>query len=131
VTKTLHWVTVLAFAAQFVVGYTMEAEPEVAKVECDAPGEERSGGDTSDAAEDRLGRLEDACEEHQDRREEAAEEGYGLFDGSVDAVEVHVLLGLLIIGLGIARVLWRRFTPLPPWDPWLTPGDQRLGTRPR
>lgn len=126
VTKTLHWLTVLAFAAQFVVGYTMETEPDVARVECDPPGEERSGGDTSDAEEDRLDRIEDACEERQDRREDAAEEGYGLFDGSFDAVEVHVLLGLLIIALGVARVLWRRFTPLPPWDPRLTPRDQRL-----
>lgn len=126
VTKSLHWLTVLAFAAQLVLGYTMDAEPDVARAECDPPGETRSGGDTTDAEEDRLDRLEDACDQRQDRREEAAEEGYGLFDGSVDAVEVHVLLGLLVIGLGVARVLWRRFTPLPPWDPRLTPRDQRV-----
>jgi cytochrome b561 len=126
VTKSLHWLTVLAFAAQFVVGYTMEAEPDVAKVECDPPGEQRGGGDTTDAEEDRLDRVEDACEERADRREDAAEEGYGLFDGSFDAVEVHVLLGLLIIALGVVRVLWRRFTPLPPWDPRLTRRDQRM-----
>ena len=126
VTKSLHWLTVLAIAAQFVVGYTMEAEPDIARVECDPPGEDRSGRDTSDAEEDRLDRLEEACEDRQDRREEAAEESYGIFDGSFDAVEVHVLLGLLIIALGLARVLWRTFTPLPPWDPRLTPADQRL-----
>jgi cytochrome b561 len=126
VTKTLHWVTVLAFAVQFVVGYTMETEPDVATVACDPPGESRSGGDTSDAEDERVDRAEDACEERQDRREDAAEEDYGLFDGSFDAVEVHVLLGLLIIALGAARVLWRRFTPLPPWDPRLTRRDQRL-----
>lgn len=126
VTKVLHWATVLAFAAQFLVGYTMETEPDVARVSCDPPGEGRSGGDTSDAEEERLDRLEAACEEREDRREEAAEGDYGLFDGSVDAVEVHVLLGLLVIALGAARVLWRRFTPLPPWDPRLTRTDQRI-----
>ena len=126
VTKTLHWLTVLAFATQFLVGYTMEAEPDIVRVECDPPGEQRSGGDTTDAEQDRLDRLEDACEERQDRREERAEEGYGAFDGSFDAVEVHVLLGLSIIALGVARVLWRRLTPLPPWDPRLTSRDRRL-----
>lgn len=126
VTKSLHWLTVLAFAAQFVVGYTMETEPDVARVACDPPGEGRSGGDTSDAEDERLDRLEDACEERAERREEAAEDTYGLFDGSFDAVEVHVLLGLLIIALGVARVLWRRFTPLPPWDPRLSRTDQRI-----
>lgn len=126
VTKSLHWLTVLAVAAQFVVGYTMETDPDVARVECDPPGESRSGGDTSDAEEDRLDRVEDACEDRQDRREDAAEETYGLFDGSFDGVEVHVLLGILIVVLGLLRVLWRRFTPLPPWDPRLTTRDQRL-----
>jgi cytochrome b561 len=126
VTRSLHWLTVLAFGTQFVVGYTMDAEPDVARVDCDAAGEARSGGDTTDAEEDRLDRAEDACEERQDRREEAAEDGYGLFDGSVDAVEVHVLLGLSIIAIGVVRVLWRRLTPLPPWDPRLTARDQRL-----
>lgn len=126
VTKSLHWLTVLAFAAQFVVGYTMETEPDLPRVDCDPAGESRSGGDTSRAEEERLDRLEEACEESAERREEAAEEGYGLFDGSFDAVEVHVLLGLLVIALGVARVRWRRLTPLPPWDPRLSRTDQRI-----
>ena len=126
VTKTLHWLTVLVFAAQFVVGYAMEAESDVAGLACDPPAEGRSGGETADAEEDRTDRLEDACEERLDRREDAAGEGYGAFDGSFGAVELHVLLGLSIIVLGVLRVLWRSFTPLPPWDPRLTPRDQRL-----
>ena len=36
-------------AAQFVVGYTMDLDSG-----CDPPGEDRSGGDTSDAEEERL-----------------------------------------------------------------------------
>ncbi len=52
VTKTLHWLTVLAIAAQFVVGYTMDDDSEAGR-DCDPVGEERSGGDTSDAEEER------------------------------------------------------------------------------
>jgi cytochrome b561 len=40
--------------------------------------------------------------------------------------EVHVLLGLSIMALGLARVIWRVATPLPPWAPFLRPGERRL-----
>jgi cytochrome b561 len=136
VTKTLHWLTVLAFALQFLVGYTMETDGDVPKVECDPAGEDRSGGDTSDAEDDRLDRVEDRCEARQDAREDRADDALGtawddlwtgdlLADG-VSLPETHVLLGLLILLLGAARVVWRRTTPLPPWDPRLTPLDQRI-----
>ncbi|PVG83976.1 hypothetical protein DDE18_06765 [Nocardioides gansuensis] len=137
VTKALHWLTVFAFATQFYVGYTMETEADVRAVDCDPPGEDQSGGDTSDPEEERLDRLEERCEAAQERREEQAEGAVGtawseltgggnvLGDG-VSSAEVHVLLGLLIISLAVLRLLWRRMTPLPPWDPRLTPGDQRV-----
>lgn len=135
VTKMLHWMTVLVLATQFAVGYTMEAEPDVPRIECDPPGEERSGGDVSDAEDDRLDRLEDACESRQDAREDAAEgrvdsawsdlRSGDLLTGGMSRPELHLLLGLLLTGLGAARVVWRRLTPLPPWDPRLTPTDQR------
>lgn len=95
-----------------------------------------SGGDTTDAEEERLDRLEDACEQRQDAREEAAEDGVDtawtdLWSGQLPAdgvsgPELHLLLGLLIIALGAVRVLWRRFTPLPPWDSRLTRADRRV-----
>src|SRR6478736_793312 len=78
VTKTLHWATVLAVAAQFVVGYTMEVDDG------------------------------------------------GHFDGSFDLVDLHVVLGLAILALVLARVVWRATTPLPPWDERLTAGNRRF-----
>lgn len=117
VTKSLHWLTVVLFALQFVVGYTMETDPDVARVECDPAGEDRSGGDTPDAEDERLDRVEDRCEERQDAREQAAEERIP---------PLHVGLGIAILVLGALRVAWRRLTPLPPWDPRLSTTDQRI-----
>lgn len=135
VTKALHWLTVAAFAAQFYVGYSMETEDTFREKECDPTGEDRRGGETSEAEEDRFDRLEERCERAQERREEAAEDpvgtawsdltsGDGLGSG-LSMPELHVLLGLLILLLAALRLMWRRSTPLPPWDARLTPGNQR------
>ncbi len=120
VTKSLHWLTVAALAAQFAVGYTMEAEADAG---CDPAGEGRSGGDTTDAQEERLDRLEDACEAR-------AGDGYdvALGDGW-SMVELHVLLGLLVIALGLVRFVWRARTPLPPWAEALTATERALESR--
>ena len=135
-TKLLHWLTVLAFAGQFLVGYTMATEADVPDVDCDPPGEDRSGGDLSDAEKDQLDLLEDQCEEAQDLREEQAEDTVGtawsglldgdLTDGGISLPEAHVLLGVTLVALGVARLVWRRMAPLPPWDPRLTRTDQRI-----
>lgn len=136
VTKLLHWLTVSAFAAQFVVGYTMQTDADVPDVDCDPPGEDRSGGDLSDAEKDRLDRLEDECEDAQDLREDEADDAVGsawddllggdLAADGLAAPELHVLLGVTILVLGVLRVVWRRMTPLPPWDPRLSRTDQRI-----
>jgi cytochrome b561 len=132
VTKSLHWLTVLAIGSQFAVGYTMDTDggPEA---ECDPPGE---GDELTDAEEERLDRIEDRCEAEQDRLGAEAEDAVGtawsdlgsadLLDGGLSLPEVHVLLGMVIIVLGILRLAWRRTTPLPPWDPRLSSADQRL-----
>ncbi|WP_169570665.1 cytochrome b/b6 domain-containing protein [Nocardioides insulae] len=137
VTKTLHWSTVLAFAAQFGVGYLMSTETDVPEVECDPPGEGRSGGDTTDAEQARLDRLEERCEAGQDRLEDEADDTLGTAwaeltsggDGFADGLslpETHILLGLLILGLALLRLVWRASTPLPPWSPRLNPTRRRL-----
>lgn len=135
VTKLLHWLTVTAFAAQFLIGYRMETEADVPDVDCDPPGEDISGGDTSDAEEAELDRLEEECEAAQDLREEEADDLVGtawvdlrtgdLGDGDLSLAELHVLIGLTIIGLAVLRLLWRRFSPLPPWAPQLTAWDKK------
>lgn len=113
VTKVLHWLTVLLVAAQFVVGYSMDLDDG-----CDPPGEERSGGDTTDAYEDRLDRLEEACEARADRLD--------LTSGGFDLTELHLLLGLSILAVAVVRPLWRRYDGLPPWSDRLSAGERRL-----
>ena len=73
--KVLHWLTVLAVAAQFTVGYNLDLDDD-----CDPAGEDRSGGDTSDAEEELLDRLEDLCETRAD--------DYDLLGGGFDLAEL-------------------------------------------
>ncbi len=113
VTKFLHWLVFAALVAQFAVGYAMDVDDG-----CDPPGEERSGGDTTDAQEERLDRLEDACEQRAD--------GLDLTTGAFDLPEVHLLLGLSILTLALVRLAWRRYDGLPPWSEHLSEGERRL-----
>lgn len=136
ITKTLHWLTVLTIGGQFAVGYTMETDRDFREAECDPAGEDRSGGDTADAEEERLDRLEDRCEAEQDRLDNEADHAVetawsdlwsgDLFGEGLSLPETHVLLGLTIIALGVLRLVWRRTTALPPWDPRLSPANQRV-----
>lgn len=112
--KAMHWLTVAAVAAQFAVGYNLDLEGP----DCDPPGEERSGGDTSDAFEERLDRLEDACE--------ARAGDYDLLGGGFDLAELHLALGLTVLALGLLRPLLRRVAGLPPWSEHLSAGQRRL-----
>ncbi|MFD4323950.1 cytochrome b [Nocardioides sp. NPDC058538] len=124
VTKTLHWLSVAAFALQFVVGYAMSTDAD-----CDPLGEDRSGGDTSDAEEERLDRLEDACEAREaDPLDAAWSElwGGGIGVDGISLAELHILLGLSILVLGGFRVAWRMIASLPPWSPRLTAADRRV-----
>ncbi|KGN31497.1 hypothetical protein N802_03780 [Knoellia sinensis KCTC 19936] len=123
VSKILHWTTVLAIVAQFWVGKNMEpadvAFPaEQARIEqLDAQAENLDGA-ARDAARAEADRLEDEL----DAREDDAEDSFVRdslnrpTDPSLPLL--HVALGVLIMGLGLARVLWRR-TGLPPWAPYL------------
>lgn len=141
VTKVLHWSTVALLVGQLTVGYVMETKGDVPDVDCDPRAEERGGGDTSDAQEERLDRLEDRCEEVQELREQDAEDAVGAawsdlwsgdlaaagpVDGGLTLPGWHVLLGLAIVVVGVLRVVWRRATPLPPWDPRLTETDRTV-----
>ena len=113
VTKLLHWATVLAVTAQFVVGYNLDLDEG-----CDPPGEDLSGGDTSDAFEERLDRLEERCEARAD--------DYDLLGGGFDLAEIHLFLGLSVLALGLVRIAWRRVSGLPPWSEHLSVGDRRV-----
>lgn len=109
--KVLHWVTVLAVVAQFAVGYLFQIEDNCAF------GDDRSGGDTTDAQEERLDRLEELCRSRTG--------DYDLLGGGFDLAEVHLLLGLTVLALGVVRPLWRRVAGLPPWSEHLSDGQRR------
>ena len=117
VTKLLHWLTVIAVVGQFAVGWTMSA-------------------DDNDAAEERfeqrLERLEEqaeaqgeAAEERWEAEEERLEEEWDAAEDD-DVSPLHIALGLTILSLGLARLVWRRTTPLPPWAEHLAPGERKL-----
>lgn len=112
VTKLLHWLTVALLAAQFAVGWSMDLDAG-----CDPLGEDRSGGDTGDLAEERLDRLEDACEDAADRLD--------LLAGDVGLPEVHLMLGLAVLAVAVARLLWRRRDGFPPWSEALSERERR------
>ena len=140
VTKFLHWLTVLALLGQFAVGLTMEADDDAFDREKDRIDALEDAG--KDLAKERGDAAEDAFKDEIDRLEDnldAREDDYmatafsdvasgDVFADGVSLPEVHVLLGLSIILLGLMRVLWRRLTPLPPWAPYLRPGERRLET---
>ncbi len=140
VTKLLHWLTVLALAAQFAVGWAMDLDDEADRQD-----------DLLDAEADR---LEDAAEEHGEAAEAQAEAEIERREDALDAreddaasdvftgvvsgdafgdglslPELHVVLGLSIIVLALVRMGWRRTTPLPPWAEHLSAGERRLEGR--
>lgn len=95
--RALHWLTVALMAAQFVVGYTMDAEGH---------GRGRGRGRGSGPGRGR-GRG-------------------GEFDLSDNAMlKLHVALGVTILFVLLVRVLWRR-RGLPPWAPTLLRAERTL-----
>lgn len=111
-TRLVHWLTVGLVAAQFAVGWSLDLD------DCDPAGEDRNGGDTSDAEEERLDRLEDLCEQQA--------EGLDLIGGGFDLAELHLGLGVTILLIGLLRPVWRRYDGFPPWSEHLSAGERRL-----
>ncbi|MFB6526226.1 cytochrome b [Streptomyces sp. NPDC056399] len=102
VTRTLHWALFAAIAAQFAVGYLLDA---------DDGGRGRGRGRGEDSGRGR-GRGGD-------------DDAYSPF-GDDTLLTVHVVIGGAVLLLGITRLAWRIATPLPPWAPTLTAGERRL-----
>lgn len=128
VTKTLHWLTVAAITGQFVVGLTMEADDAAFDREDDRidaledSGEEaaeRQGEAAEERFENEIDRLEDELDAREDNYVAAAFDEPG-----ISLPEIHVVLGLSIMLLGVVRLVWRGTTPLPPWSEHLGPGER-------
>ena len=120
ITKALHWGTFLLMATQFTIGYGMEADAAVDRADDRLDSQDKACESENDAAEER-------CEEAVDRQEDALkDDDYAVFDGGLDLIDLHVVLGLVILALAVARTVWRTTTPLPPWDDRLTPVDRKV-----
>lgn len=106
VTRTLHWAVALAIAAQFVVGYVMDADDS-------GRGRGRGRGRGGESGRGRgRGRGGDGGD-------------YDLL-GDDALLTLHVALGVTILVLAAVRLVWRLTTPLPDWAPTLSAGERRL-----
>lgn len=136
VTKVLHWLTVFAVVGQFLVGLTMAADDEAFDREKDridaledAGREFARNQGVEDFFRSEIDRMEDELDAREDEYFSAAFSdvlsGDVLADG-VSLPEVHVLLGVSILLLGLTRLVWRMLTSLPPWASYLGGGERRL-----
>ncbi|WP_107774945.1 cytochrome b [Nocardioides sediminis] len=107
VAKVLHWATVLALLAQLTVGYLMEAGDSGR-----GRGRGRSGGSGR-------GRGRGGDDEGYDVAERLAA-------WPEDLVAWHVVLGVTVLLLAVARVAWRRGHGLPPWAATLSSTERRV-----
>ena len=130
VSKTLHWLTVVVLAAQFFVGWTMEADESAfaadeARLEQLDEQAKDLEGDARDAARDEVDRLEDELDARSDRAEDEFVRDALNRPTQPSLPLAHVALGLLVLALAVVRVLWRR-TGLPPWADHLSPTSRRV-----
>ena len=97
-TKTLHWLTVAALAAQFSIGYLLDVGGR-------GRGRGRGRGEGSGQGRGRGGDLD-------------------VFGDRL--LTVHVVLGLTILTLAAVRLYWRRRAGLPPWAKTLSTAERTL-----
>lgn len=102
VTKVLHWLTVLALAAQFTIGHLLD-DPS-------GQGRGRGRGRSGESGRGRgRGRGGD----------------WEVF-GDDALLTAHVVLGVTILVLALVRLWWRRRSTLPPWAPGLSERERVL-----
>ena len=104
VAKALHWLVVVALAAQFAVGYLLDVGGQGrgrGRGRGSGPGRGRGRG-----GEDLLAAI-----------------------GEDAVLTVHVVLGATILVLAVVRLLWRRRVGLPPWAPTLSAVERRVEHR--
>lgn len=111
VTRSLHWLTVAALLAQVVVGYAMDWDGDSGR------GRGRGRGRGGDSGRGRGRGGDDGA-------------GWSVAELGDDAlVTVHVLLGVVIVVLALARWTWRRVDSLPEWAASLSERDRRFAHR--
>jgi len=105
--RALHWLTVVALTAQFVVGYLLDDDDSGrgrgrGRGEGRGRGRGRGGDDDLDPGD--------------------------LLDRGWTLLTIHVSLGLLILLLAVLRVVNRRVSGLPAWAESLSLRERRLAT---
>lgn len=136
VTKLLHWLTVAAILAQFVVGYRMDVddtfdrEDDRLDADADRLEEEAEGqGEAAEEAEAEIEAREDALDAREDDGPASVFSdvvGGDAFGDGLSLPELHGVLGLFVLLLALLRLGWRRTIPLPPWAEHLSAGERRL-----
>ena len=109
--RALHWGTALVLAAQFTVGYLLDDDDG-------GRGRGRGRGEDSGRGRGRGGDRDEASGGGDDGGP------LGLDDDGL--LTLHVVLGVTILALAVARVLWRRHAGLPPWAETLSHGERTL-----
>ncbi|HOB04747.1 MAG TPA: cytochrome b/b6 domain-containing protein [Propionibacteriaceae bacterium] len=127
VTRLLHWLTAGLLLVQFIVGYVMDVDDSGG-----GQGRGRGGGRGGDRGGNGQGRGRGQGRGDDDGGSAGGggdsagdDSGVGDLLGGFDLMDVHTVLGISILVVILLRLLWRWRTPLPPWDPTLTPGEQR------
>lgn len=129
-TKILHWVTVVALLAQFVVGYAMDVEDDPAQAAREARAErldERADRAGSESREEALEERADALK--NDEGVTPATVLDRLLGGGEPLLTIHVALGLTVFALALVRLVRRRLLPLPPWAETLAETERRIAHR--
>jgi cytochrome b561 len=128
VTKWLHWSTVVALAAQFVVGYLLDDESGRGRGR--GRGGDGDDGDGDDGDSSGPGSGHELVLDSGRGRGRGGDDDWSIGFGPGDdrLATVHVALGLTILALTVLRLCWRRATALPTWAEELSPGERLLAT---
>jgi cytochrome b561 len=123
-TKVLHWLTVGAVTAQFVVGYAMRGGDDSGR---GGGGPHEDGSDDGDdhsgpGAGASLGMIQAVA--RLDRGHGSGSDDFAA--GHPGLLSAHVALGVAIIVLTAVRLGWRLSGSLPEWAPELSTGERRL-----
>lgn len=110
VSRTLHWVTLAALAAQFTVGWLLDVDDGGG-----GRGRGRGRGGESGRGRGRGGDDEGGVSDVLDR----------VLSGDDALLTAHVALGLTVLLLASVRLLWRRLAGLPPWAETLSEAERR------
>lgn len=89
--------------------------------------EESAEGEGEQAEESAEAAAEEADEAAEAESDRAADTEYLVdFADGIDLLDLHVLLGVSILALGVTRVVWRRVGGLPPWAAALSDRARRF-----